>query len=201
MKELEKLDKEVEGLETKRQDLFAKVEPLNAALVSNYKKLERLKNKRDKLKLASLKKKGKDFVDLDIMLCGDPESTIMYKERERQLKKLSLNSSGYIQETGQVCIQISLNKSDDKLRKKVFSSICFLLPHLIPVKRDSRSKKEIVLDIFEHTLSQYGSYYLHLSEADPLAKCKIVRSYGVEEDFKNLDEALKYIQKHHWYEE
>ena len=108
-------------------------------------------------------------------------------------------ASGYFPETGQSCIRIALTRGNTKYTEKVYRSLKLVVPHLKKFKTNNLGDK-VSLDIFEHTCKEYASYTLYLDEASVDSTCCIVINGRREgERFKDLREALTYIQEEHWY--
>ena len=103
--------------------------------------------------------------------------------------------SGYYHETDQAGISINLDKDTPWQEQR---SIEQAYPYLKPLEDG-----HIHISIFEHTCSEYGSYYLKVSTQDqPLQIELACKSYGwetVKQTFTTWDEALAYIHKHHWH--
>jgi len=197
MKKLDNILEKIENLETEIDDIYSKLTPLQKAATAKNTKLRTLREKRDEIILSNRIDSGE--VDLDLILCGDPETKAMYNEKEKQLRQLYLISSGYFPETGQSCIQIALTRGDTKYTEKVYRSLKLVVPHLKKFKTNNLGDR-VILDIFEHTCSEFASYKLYLDEPSVDSPCCIVTNGRREgKRFKDLREALTYIQKEHWY--
>lgn len=105
-----------------------------------------------------------------------------------------VGTSGYVESTRQNGLQITLCQDSD-----VDEAIEELNQWLQYVKP---SKDGIFIDIFEHTLSAGGIYYLVISndiEHFTLTVCTY-GTFSVLKEFDNLRDSLEYIKKHHYYE-
>lgn len=135
-----------------------------------------------------------------------PETETRRKLKEKYLKSLGLEcGSGYWIETNQSVIRISLLRNDNDKTQKVYKGILEILPYIKPLKTGRK-----LIDIFEHTLSLYDSYYLEIDEHQnySVTTGRMIRSksnVSIKErtifDSKDLLETLKYIQLFHYYEE
>ena len=196
MYQLDKINKDLFNLEKTEKELLSELSKLQDSLLSiRLKKIKPLKEKRDKI---LLKNKDPNEIDISLVLNGNPSSTVLYNERKRQLDKLGLWSSGYFPSTGQTALKLILIRNDYERTKKAYQSLCLLLPHLKPREE---GKKDIIIGIMEHTLSEYTSYSLHIYGKKPTSRCEIQTHYrSVIKKFENLMDSLKYIQMELYYE-
>ena len=119
-----------------------------------------------------------------------------YAGREKYWENLGLSRSGYYPDISQVHLGVKLIKGCEKSFEKTMETLQMILPHL---KKNSEGNK--TLGVFEHTLSEYGSYTI---EVNGLGFFLNVWVYGTKrpvESFKSLGELVKYVQEHHYYDE
>ena len=120
-----------------------------------------------------------------------------HNERDKKLAKIGLGSTGYFDETEQVCIRISLTKGSKKSFNATVKGLKFILPYLKPIGN------KIPIDIFEETLSEHGVYKLKVDK--DMKKSVLTKTcYSMEmwvEKFNTIEEAVLYIQQNHWYDE
>jgi hypothetical protein len=142
-------------------------------------------------------------IDPKFMLIGDVGSMVKHREQERQYLKLfggyyGCVASGYFTETGQKVVRVAMIKGNERHTQMVLRGLEFLLPHILPHPSDGSK----LVDIFEHTLSEYSSLYLHVF--DDRVELRDHRGYRRKGDplktFGDLSEALRYVANHHWYE-
>jgi hypothetical protein len=187
-------DLEIAELEKEETKLRVSIEKLSEKLTGVIHKLSLLKNQRD---FEYLKNRPKDInKDIEIMLMGNPDSTSMYKEQQKLLKEYGLGSSGYYSGTGQNAIQITFYRNKKDTIKKVYKGLCTVLPSLLPPQKG----QDVTISIFEHTLSANGVYKLCIRGNTPESSCYLEHSYREDIEFKNLMDALIYIEKNHWYD-
>lgn len=110
--------------------------------------------------------------------------------------------SGYLPETYQSAIQLSCYKNEPL--EDHLADVRLWLPHCKPFTykdKKGESRPGVHVGIFERTLSEHGVYDLRVwSETDmDLGKTTYGR-YQVLQHFTSLEEAVAYIQKHHYYE-
>lgn len=197
------LDEQIAELETERANLFKQKEPIDARLIETHNLLEALKTKRDTAKI----KRGEfKFPDYKMIMDRSEESMPLYRERERQLQKLGLRGEGYIPDTMQTAIKVTLYREHNKKNKnrnlRAYVGLVKLLPYMKPMTENNHRtqyKGKKYVSLFEHTLSQYGSWFLLLTgnENDVV---ELHNSYSEKKKFKNLKEAFNYCAIHHYYE-
>jgi len=192
------LDSKIEELKEKQSELRKARGSMDKELSSLHKKIEKLQEKRDTsiLKNGGSRKKS----DIEIMLDGNPETTVMYEYQKKLFENIGLMNGGYSSSySGQTIIQIALNRRNNKKTAVVYAAVCKLLPYLKPYEKDSTT---IQIGIFEHTLAEFGPYYLYIEGNSAESKCYVSKHrYYIEDRFDNLQDALKYIQKTLWYGE
>lgn len=99
--------------------------------------------------------------------------------------------------------QIKMYKNSKESFEKTLKGLQEVLPHLKVDDRKDHAAKSI--QIFERSLSQYGVYcFLAFGENAPFpfAVEKTVYSRPkIEKEFSSLEDAVSYIQEHHYYED
>src|ERR1035437_6426331 len=159
-------DNKIAILEAERQELFVKKAPIDKRLGETYNELQSLYNARDTLELAKSDKK----LDINLILTANHTSTVKFQEADRQIRELGLTRHGYWAAINQCAISIMLTQEN---LNKTFSSVMLLLPHIKPFPENNgllTAKK--VFHIFEHTLSQHGTYNFAIAGD----KCEVIRS-------------------------
>jgi hypothetical protein len=194
---LDGLNKKIAELEAEREALFAQREPIEQAIVRNYEELEAVSNQRGEL---LVKEKEEKPLDLEWIFSpkGDFGSMKEYYFAHAQIEKLGLRLSGRWGDTSQPVVEIALTPQN---LGQTYESLKLVLPFIHPCTRDRFEGLKRV-SVFEHTLSEHGVYALGVG-ADG-GTCKLFRAtYGwitTEREFTSLLDALKYIQRHHYYE-
>lgn len=133
------------------------------------------------------------------LLFEDGSSSDMkrYNECRNFFQEMGLLVGGYYPFSEQRAIEIMLYKGVQDNLDKTFEAISLVLPFIKPIN----DKGERRFKLFEHTLSEWGIYDLRFDKVGTWTLNKT--TYGrknVEETFENLYDALKYCQKHHYYE-
>lgn len=193
MDNIEKLQNEIKKLEARREELFKLKEPIDEELVSSYNKIEKLKNKIDKIVLTS------DNVNWNYLL--DAETGMeSYKECSERLCMRGLyGPCGAIK--NKRCFQIMLYKDKTESLAKTYNGLIELLPYLDYNDFDDYKSYKFV-DIFEYTLSENGSYYCLINEErnEYILMQDKWRITNELKRFTTLMSMLEYIQENHYYE-
>lgn len=154
-KSIEQIDAEIAKLAEERNQLFRRIKPFEDLLVSKYRRIEKLTELRDTKKIQT------GELDWPALLEETGNTGMaMYREAEKRLREYGLGHSGYIPETQQRCIRVSVafDASDEDLAKKA-EGIKLILPHLkVNAKDRYRDGEGIYIDVMEDTLSEHGSY-------------------------------------------
>jgi hypothetical protein len=115
------------------------------------------------------------------------------------LKRYYLRTSGYSPDTLQSVPQIMLySKDPDAVLVKLAEGITALLPVLKPIKETGHDQGINLFDIFEHTLSQYGSWTLARDVASGVWHVR--RNRFDERMYAKLEDALRSIRERHYYQ-
>jgi hypothetical protein len=188
------LQAEMDKNADKRIELIAQLDPIE-------KKLGRLSNRRKKLQdhYSILKSKGK-AIDWDWLLHSGHDENSMHKYhlREEKLRKMNLTSTGFYDETGQVCIKISLIKNEPTSLPDTLKGLRGILKRIKPLEDGFKH-----VSIFEHTLSRDGIYTLLIDEAKEKYVIQLTqyRRDEVISEHKTLRAAVKEIQDKYYYED
>jgi len=128
-----------------------------------------------------------------LLLAPDGEgSAPIYKARQEAAKKIGLLCSSYWTKTNQPCLSVMLTYGSQESLDKTLAAIKIVAPHMIPIDG------LLWFQIFEHTLSAAGSYYLKVKP--DLSRAEIYRGSYQRIGEWPLEHALRYIQKNHWYD-
>lgn len=115
------------------------------------------------------------------------------RRRELLLNLLDCEGGGFYPEINQAAVRISLIKGKKESLEKTYNGLLKILPFIkIHPQYDGK-----IISILEHTLSNGGSYHLHINEKQN--KYELDHSYAEAKEFPSLLDALKYIQENHWY--
>ena len=185
---LDKILQKIAKIEAIREGLFARQKPIQEKLMQSYKKLEKLENARDKL---LLQQKPDDW---NLLLSGNPSSEL-YRAARIAIDNLGLFMSGAWTETNRAAIKVMIRKNSPESLAQTEKAVELLLPYTHPHKDGYK-----YFGIFEHSLSAACIFLFLIKENE---EYNIVTERGHRREtrasFKNLKEALIYIQKHHWY--
>lgn len=117
-----------------------------------------------------------------------------FKERTKFWQRTSLWPSGYFPCTEQINLRLKLIKNSKESLRSTLDSLDRVLP-LIKPHPDGKKR----FGVFEHTLAEFGSYYIEISEyCYDLVVYRWRRKSKVA-SFQNLGDLVKYVQEHHYY--
>lgn len=192
---LSELTLEIEKLTKEKQKLFDTIKPLQNKFNSICDKLANLIEDKNKLELAE---KHSDNFDFNMLMDGlHGNSLVILREQEKQLRKLSLYTKGYRPDNLQTAISIKLYRGNSKHTQKVLEGLITILPYIKELKCCDGKP----IDVFEHTLSEFGGWDLVIKTDNTVSLLHGGLSINrVEKTFLNIEEALKYCENHHYYE-
>ena len=163
----------------------------NSAFEKIHKKWDKLRNVIDEHKLA-------DCNDIEILLFEDGNvSSVAYKKREQFLQSLKLSSFGYIPEIKQVAVKFYLYRKACSHNDEVVSNLKMLLPYVKPVKFSKGVGK--LFSILESTCGEDGCFAIYVTE-ETVYLCKTYYGREAFMDMGSFDNAMTYIQEHHYYD-
>ena len=185
-----KIEAEIAKIEAEREEVFKQMKPLEDKSTRLYNKLKKKKGELTKAILLDA-----SFEDKIKYLITESGSDGLEKHvaAEKFFKNLGLETSGYFPKTGQRRVRVSLIRGCDKSLEGTLSGLNKVLPFIKPIDGEK------LISIFEHTLSEYGSYSIAISNSYDVVK----HTYGrksVEKSFNSLLDCLKYVQYVHYYE-
>lgn len=187
------IDKQIEALKNRQQELWDMQKPIEQELRNLYHEIENLQNKRTNHLLNG----NLSFEERFEFLMREDNGMEAYQELAKFLAGMCLDSSGYSPFSGQRVISFHLSSKDGKRNSKVKESLKNILPLVKPVNVEGTKK----FKIFERTLSEHGSYSLEYFK-EGVWKL-VIHCYGsrsVLKEWDNLDDALDYISKNHYYD-
>lgn len=185
------IDEELAELEAKRAVICAQISKLTEQSAALYDQCQKLREEIAERELAR-----SDQPNWSLLL-EEQNSMVMYKALEKALGKYEMMSFGYRPATMQRVVKISLYKhhAESATRlQKTLEGLEKILPYVKPIDGWK------IIGIFESTLSEHGVFNLYVGEKTcELRKTVYGRGRTV---FKanSLLEMLKYIQKHHPYD-
>jgi hypothetical protein len=186
---MEDLKSELSILETQRLALFKEREPIDKKIKRNYDAIKAVKAK---LAKAQIEKIG-DKIDWKLLLASENlENSVLYKLRHQEAYKLALWAGEYWMDTRQPCLKVMMTYGDPTNLAKILAAVKMLTPFYTP-----HEDGFVWFGVFEHTLSEHGSYQLKVK---PDLSAAEVHRGRYRESFGTLTEILMYIQKRHWYE-
>ncbi len=220
VKKLKNLENKKNKLEEDIRVLREVIAPLEEQLMKTCEDFKKAKEAYHELfyneKVSSwlaTKEISQEEIDFVLFHKESEDSSVKYRLKEKLLReKYLLRNSGYVTQTDQTGLEISLTKGDKERTQKVCDSILVLLPHIKPIMRTNISRTKDYFNrqsfiaksfgIFENTLSEYGIYSLYISNNDTEFHIMITK-YGHTEilnTFSSLMDALNHIEKNIWYE-
>ena len=184
-------DKEIEKIVEQLTPLYEQQEALNKKITALQKKRKKLREDKEKAQLQTPMTKEQEieyFLFEDGFVDGE-----RYQARQKYWNDKGWWQSGYFHEIQQVNLSLMLYKGDADNLEKTIKNVEEVLPFLKPLNGKKR------LDIFEHTLSENGSWTVEIDDESFDLVLHRYRRRSVEKQFKTLRELLKYIQKNHYY--
>jgi hypothetical protein len=127
------------------------------------------------------------------------DTTELLRAFQSWANKHSLYVSCYLPATMQRCFHVMV-KRDGKNIAKVKRGLKALAPLCKPFANEHGLADHFYIGVFEHTLSEDGSY--HLLIAKDLSRASLFKSFYKRESLEfegTLDEVLNYVARHHWY--
>ena len=182
------LEQQLATLESERQSFRDLMEGLREQSLTLFDQIESIKDQ-----IAEQKIQQSIKPDWQFLLKND-NGTVAYKELKQQLEKFGLETGCYNPETNQMVVQIALNSNDFDGLHLVHDGLNEVIPHIIP------SFGYKFIKIIDHTLSEHGSYGLHIYEEEHNQFKLMINRWHRESavyESDNLMDVLVYIQKHH----
>lgn len=185
-------DKEIEKIvEQLLKPLYEQHEALNKKITTLQKKRKKLREDKEKAQLQTPVTKEQEieyFLFEDGFVDGE-----RHKARQKYWNGKGWWQSRYFHEIQQVNLSLMLYKGDTANLEKTIKNVEEVLPFLKPLNGKKR------LGIFEHTLSENGSWTVEIDDESFDLVLHRYRRRSVEKQFKTLRELLEYIQKNHYY--
>ena len=182
------LEQQLAGLESERQSIKNLIEGLREKSLALFDQIESIKDQIADQKIQQSIKPDWEF------LLKNNNGAVAYNELKRQLAKFGLETGSYNPETNQMVVQISLKSNDSDGLHLAHDGLNEVIPHINAVIGYK------FIDIIDYTLSEHGSYSLHVYEDDVKSfKLTVTRWHreSVVYESDNLMDVLAYIQKHH----
>ena len=184
-------DKEIEKIVEQLKPLYEQQEALNNKITALQKKRKKLREEKEKSQLQTPMTKEQE---IEYFLFEDGlVDRERYKARQKYWNNKGWWQSGYFHEIQQVNLRLMLYKGDTANLEKTTKSVEEVLPFLKPLNGKKR------LDIFEHTLSENGSWTVEIDDESFDLVVHRYRRRSVEKQFKTLRELIEYIQENHYY--
>lgn len=139
-------------------------------------------------------------VDWSYLLDGSSGSKSYSRCRDELSKRGLYGPQGVATDTMQRGFKIMLYQNDAESFKKNLNGLKEILPFVKPITTGDYAGYKYI-DVFEHTLSEYGSYWVIVNEE--LIDCRLMqdrwhRTYEIKK-FDTLEKLLAYMWKHHYY--
>jgi len=184
-------DKEIENIVEQLKPLYEQQEVLNKKITVLQKKRKELREDKEKAQLQAPMTKEQEieyFLFEDGFVEGE-----RYKARQKYWNDKGWWQSRYFHEIQQVNLSLMLYKGDTDNLEKTIKNVEEVLPFLKPLGGKKR------LDIFEHTLSENGSWTVEIDDESFDLVLHRYHRRSVEKQFKTLRELIEYIQENHYY--
>jgi hypothetical protein len=185
----QELEQKIKATESEIKSLDAQIAPYEALRLKAWASLRQLKAELDVVILQE-EPDNIDFLIKDARQDSLPKIKAVHKLAQ----KLHLHPVGYWHGTNEQSFSVQLNKNENV--SKVKTSIEYLTPYYTP-----RHDGKVWYGIFEHTLSQYYTYYLKVEPDLSTAYVTTHRESNPPEYKGSLEEVLNYIAKYHWYKD
>lgn len=199
---------ELSALERRVEEIRELMAPLNTELTTNLKRQEILREY-----IAIKKSEAGGFTPEEI-INFDPrtECQTLYKARAEFAAKLGMHQSGYTPHTNQMYFKFmfhwdarpgAMDAQINRAMESVKTLAAYLKPHVGPAKSYQMEEGDGCLHfgVFEHTLSEHGSYKVHVTP--DLKTATLYRKTGLSRKVKTgtLNEVLAYVAQYHYYDE
>jgi len=184
-------DKEITKVKEQLSALYEKRKPIDEQITKLQKKAKKLREDKEKYELTLPRDREEEikyFLFEDGYVNGE-----RYKAREKYWRDKGLWHSGYFHEIEQINLRMMLYKGDSESLENTIKAVEEVIPFLKPLKGKKR------LDIFEHTLSENGSWSVEIDEDSIDLVLHRYHRKTVEKSFKTVREMVEYVQAHHYY--
>lgn len=185
-------DKKIQDLKDELEPLFSQRERLNDKIVRINKRIESLRDKKEKEEMLVPMTKEQEieyFLFEDGRVSGE-----RYKKRDAFWRSKGLWNSGYHPEIEQVAVKLMLYKGEGDNLEQTISSVQDVIPFL---KQQDGVKH---IGIFEHTCSAGGVWGVEITDKSFDLTLRRYYRRTVEKSFYNLRSLVEYVQEHLYYE-
>lgn len=179
-----------------RNYLFKQRTPQSDAITNCAKILGEIKRIKDLHKIYEMKTKSEEEQMAFYMKSDPNDSMELYRERASFFRNLGFETGGTLAGSDSVVLRMTLFK-DRSTNEKTIEVINKVLPYCGIVNDMKR------FGIFEHTLSERGTFELHYHVND--CEWQISKTaWSMTEIIRksdNLEDIIDYLSQHHYYEE
>lgn len=195
----------IEELTKEREVLFEQIKPLQDKAYSLYEEITELKSKissieRDEMEQPEMSEDARIAFYLEND--GDTKGMEHYKAKEKFWQDRGLWPSGYFPSIQQQGLKVMLYV-DKSTNQQTIDIISKVLPHMKTIEGIDDKRPNIkVFGIFEHTLSEDGSYSLFF-DTDCEEWIVSIISWRRRSDVyvtKSLEDVIEYISENHSYD-
>jgi hypothetical protein len=199
------LQMRIEELTKEREVILEQIKPFQDKVGSLYNEIQSLK-----AKLYAIDRDNMDHPEMSederiayyLENDGDSKGMDHYKAKEKFWQKLGLWPSGYYPSIQQQGLRVMLYK-DKHTNQQTIDIISKVLPHMKTIEGIDHNRPNIkVFGIFEHTLSEYGSYSLFF-DTDYEEWIVSIISWHTRRDVyvtESLEDVINYISENHSYD-
>lgn len=191
---------DIENLQAQIVELDKQHSDAYKTMIKIAKKKESLKKKIDNYLAKQLCDKNINLEYIMSLNWSQVEGAVYKKIDDWCIKNLKyLYKGGYLQSTNQVCFQLKFHKNEDF--EPQYQEFLQLEPLVKPCKLEGLGKSKF-FDIFEYTLSEYGTYYVlnRLSNNKWILCCDRYHNRNILQEFDDSRSCMEYVWQTHYYE-
>lgn len=201
----DELQLKINALKKERDSIFEQIKPLNIKVQSLYDDIEELNGKLSEVERNEMDQSG---ITEDARIAyylendGDTKGSEHYHATCKFWQDMGMRPDGYFPSINQKSLSVMLYK-DKSTNAKTIDTITKTLPHMKTIDGIDEYRPNIkVFGIFEHTLSEYGSYSLFFDTdtEEWIVSIIVYRSRRDVYVTKSLDDVINYISEHHSYD-
>ena len=195
----------IEELSKQKEHILSQIEPLKEKAIELYNEIESLKTQIAKLEREEINMPDMsedDRIKFYLHNNGDDCGREHYLAKEKFWQDMGFWTDGYYPSISQQGLKIVLYK-DKHNNQETVDIINKVLPHMKTIEGIDNERPNIkVFGIFEHTLSEYGSYSLFFDTDSEEWIVSIISWHRRRDVYvtKSLEDVINYISENHSYD-
>lgn len=199
------LKSKIEELSKEKEQVLSQMEPIKDKAIALYNEIESLKIEIAKIESVEInmpEMTEDDRIKFYLHNDGDTKGMEHYKAKEQFWQDMGFWTDGYYPAIEQQGLKVILYK-DKSTNQQTIESISKVLPHMKTVEGIDNTRPNIkVFGIFEHTLSEYGSYSLFFDTDSEEWVVSIISWHRRRDVYvtKSLEDVINYISENHSYD-